>query len=142
MGVVDTSGSMCGDAIHRAVSEFMGLCEQAQAPAWLGSCDAQVHAMEKVENISDVAKVIKGGGGTDFRPGFEAIRQMDPEDRPDLLALFTDGDGPAPEVNPFPDMVVLFVLVESSWGSKVPYDSNGKEITWGDKIHVPRKKTP
>lgn len=138
MGVVDTSGSMDRVAIHRSVSEAWALCDQHGVELKLGSCDAAIHGFQKIDSIEDVAKVIKGGGGTNFNPIFEMLKKMPSEKRPNLVIIFTDGDGPAPAVNPLPDVHTIFVLVESSWGSTTPYDHNHDPITWAEMIEVPR----
>lgn len=90
--VVDTSGSMGFAEMQAALTEIDGILRASGASAVVLSCDAQVHARGKVTRAADVAKLLKGGGGTDFRPAFKALEK----DRPAVTIVITDGYGPAP----------------------------------------------
>ena len=61
-----------------------------------------------------------GGGGTDFTPVFDYIRNK--RLRPEILIFFTDGDGSCPEIRPgYP---VLWLLTDDGeapveWGFSI-----------------------
>ena len=125
-GVValDTSGSTVDD-----LPGFVGEVERlmrsfGKFELTVIECDAKVGNVTVVSSDTrphDWRKHrFSGGGGTDFTPVFEYIR--DQRIRPDVLVFFTDGDGNCPPHNPgYP---VLWLLTSDgeppvSWGIPV-----------------------
>lgn len=94
--VVDTSGSMGGAELQAALAEIDGLLRASRNEVRVMSCDSKVHRQGKVSRVADAAKLMAGGGGTDFRPAFRALEQY----RPGVTVVVTDGYGPAPESAP------------------------------------------
>ncbi len=74
--------------------------------------------------MRDARDLMKGGGGTDFRPIFQDVKQARP--RPDVLVVMTDGCGPAPEVDP-KTAHTIWLLV----GDYVRHPA-----AWGDYIEI------
>ena len=125
-GVValDTSGSTV-----EALPDFVGEVERlmrsfGKYELTVIECDA---AIANVTMVSSDTKPYDwsshsfgGGGGTDFSPVFEYIREK--RIRPNVLLFFTDGDGNCPQTKPgYP---VLWLLTEGgeppvSWGFPV-----------------------
>ena len=71
--VCDTSGSMTGDLLGRALAEVEGLLQRVGLRGTnvrVLSCDAEVHSVKRVSRASQVE--LLGGGGTDMGEG---IRQ-------------------------------------------------------------------
>lgn len=91
---VDTSGSMGTEGISRAASETAGILNAVGAAVDFVACDCEVHTMQKVRSPRQFASLFRGGGGTSFKPAFEAIEKMRP--RPNLIVFVTDGQGDAP----------------------------------------------
>lgn len=126
---VDTSGSMGPKELHEALTEVRGVLEAVGAEVDFCSCDAEVHGLGKVRSMDEVAKLVKGGGGTDFRPAFEALVKR--TTRPDVLVFVTDGCGPAPTTPP-PGVRVIWVLMgpyrqtPATWGEVVEVDDTPK----------------
>lgn len=105
--VVDTSGSMLGGDLERAVSEARGILSACGAGVTFVSCDADVHgAVKRVRTFGELAKGLQGGGGTDFRPAFLALTK-NKYDRPSVIVYATDGYGPAPEHEVIPTIWLL-----------------------------------
>lgn len=121
---IDTSGSMGQAEMVDALRETRGVLTAVGAEVDFVSCDAQVHGLGKIAKIEDVAKLLKGGGGTDFNPVFEALEKRKP--RPEVLIFVTDGCGPAPELPP-PWCRTVWVLVG-------PYKQ--RPVEWGEAIEV------
>ena len=122
--VVDTSGSMGTEEGKTAISESAGVLKAVGADVTFCAIDAQVHSLAKVRNVRDLVKLIKGGGGTDFRPAFDALaKQKRP---PEIVIFITDGCGPAPEKEP-EGMRTIWVLVGPS---------RQRPCKWGDAIEV------
>jgi len=100
---IDTSGSITDQLLTVFFSEMAGLLEEVRPQSvsvlW---CDARVHRIDMIEEVSDLAalqrKGAPGGGGTDFRPVFEAIDMM--EEQPEALVFLTDGWGSFPAEEP------------------------------------------
>jgi predicted metal-dependent peptidase len=121
---VDTSGSVGSKELAAACAEIGGVMKSLQARITVGSCDAQVHALQKVKNLSEVPALLKGGGGTDFRPLFRAAEESKP--KPDIVIVLTDGMATLPQQPPA-DMRVIWVLI-GSW--------KAKEMPFGECIDV------
>jgi predicted metal-dependent peptidase len=119
---VDTSGSMGKEELTGALIEVRGILQSVGADVDFIACDSKVHAARKVASMNDVIASLKGGGGTDFRPVFEALEKLSP--RPKVFVFATDGYGPAPEAPPF-GVRVIWLLI----GKGAP-----KPAEWGDAI--------
>ena len=127
-GVValDTSGSTVED-LPRFVSEVARLVRSfGKFELSVIECDAAVG------NVTVVSSGIKpydwrkhrfsGGGGTDFTPVFDYIRNR--KLKPDVLVFFTDGDGDCPADSP--GYTVLWLL--TNYGEP--------PVTWGVPIKM------
>jgi predicted metal-dependent peptidase len=121
--IVDTSGSMGAGELNTAISETRGVLDACGANVQFCACDAAVHTLQKVRTWKEAVSLLKGGGGTDFRPAFEAVVKDHP--KPDVVIFITDGMGPAPEEPP--PCKVIWVLVG-------PYRST--PATWGEIIEI------
>jgi predicted metal-dependent peptidase len=122
--VVDTSGSMGDAELRGAISECKGILAAVGAAVEFCACDAKVHELRPVRSWQDAVKLLKGGGGTDFAPAFEALEKKNP--RPDVVVFITDGQGPAPQMAP--PFRVIWTLV-GSYRQRPP-------VTWGEVIEV------
>lgn len=122
---VDTSGSIGNeelkkfyDAISSTLKEFA--CWHVD----LLFCDAKVHEKLSIENEDGLreafTKKIGGGGGTDFRPVFEAV------DKTAILVYLTDGYGEFPKKEP--DYPVIWVSLTDEKDVKYPDWSNSEII--------------
>ena len=104
--VCDTSGSMSEDLLAEVLSEVDGILRgvgvRRQQVSVL-SCDAAVHAVERVASARQVC--LLGGGGTNMGAGIDAAVGLRP--RPDLVVVLTDGFTPWPADGP--DRVVVVV---------------------------------
>ena len=131
---IDTSGSMGPKETFAAVTEVQGVLRAVSADVTFCACDAAVHALAPIRQLSDLAELLKGGGGTDFVPVFEALDKARP--RPEVVIFMTDGYGPAPEMPPV-GMRVIWVLVGNP--ARVPYPVNDyqAEVTYGEMIEIP-----
>ncbi len=123
--VVDTSGSMSEADLAIALRETNGVLKALGAQVTFASCDSEVGGLGTISRIEDAMKLMKGGGGTDFRPPLIALAKQRPA--PELVIFCTDGDGPAPEREP-PGMRVIWLLVGSykrrpcAWGEHIEMD--------------------
>ena len=96
---IDSSGSVDELLLGRFMAEVESL--MLLYPSYqidLLVCDARIHLHQQFVNGEPLQYVLKGGGGTDFRPVFEWIEQYGPLDP--LLLYFTDLQGRFPEVEP------------------------------------------
>ncbi len=119
---IDTSGSMYGDlATLRA--EVEGICRAVSSDIRLIQCDAAVCADNKHKRGAKLE--LKGGGGTDFNPVFDAVASS--EKRPTALVYITDGHGDFPRSAPtYP---VIWAAVGGIADSHFPF---GKVVRVGD----------
>jgi predicted metal-dependent peptidase len=96
---VDTSGSIGNDELKKFYDAISStLKEFASWHVDLLFCDAKIHnklSIDNKEGLSEAfAKKIGGGGGTDFRPVFEAVEKTA------ILVYLTDGYGEFPKQEP------------------------------------------
>lgn len=119
---IDTSGSIGEDDLKNFLSETFGILNSRNVTSIrLLACDAAVHFDKEVEKFDEMPMKIGGGGGTDFRPIFDAL-----EDKPPAVCvIFTDLAGTFPEETPrYP---VIWVSTDSNatapFGTIVCYDT-------------------
>jgi predicted metal-dependent peptidase len=122
---VDTSGSMGQREFDAAYSETGEILTTTRPQKlWLMSCDAAVHSIHELNGDCDIWSMkpeLKGGGGTDFRPAFEKVEEMNIN--PDCLIFFTDGYGSFPdEPPPYPVIWVMTTDVKPPFGEYVQVD--------------------
>ncbi len=109
LAAVDTSGSMSSYELQQVSNELAGLTRRNTRVA-LVQCDTEIHEAIWIGRGFRMIEV-KGRGGTDLRPPF--TQPVLNRFKPDLLAYFTDGYGPAPAAAP-PGVEVLWVLTGSN----------------------------
>jgi predicted metal-dependent peptidase len=118
---VDTSGSVSEAALKRTVSEASAvLAHMGGAKITFVSIDAKIHELKPVSSVDEIWANMRGGGGTDFRPLFEAARKHKP--KPDVIVFSTDGYGPAPAVEPEGIKTIWLVIdgeTPASWGEAI-----------------------
>lgn len=105
--VVDTSGSMTGDPIERAMAEVLGVVKAIGLPVRAYAVDAAVQAVARVMSARDVEKLNVGGGGTDMVVGIQAADAA----RPDVIIVISDGltGWPDPGQMPHAKLVVAVI---------------------------------
>jgi predicted metal-dependent peptidase len=131
--VIDTSASMGKAEGVAAISETLSLLKTCTQLTVM-SCDAAVHETGVISKPADLAKYIKGGGGTSFCPAFDHINKQ--HNRPDLVVVITDGGGDAPSIIPGPYRVI-WLLVGKHRQRPFVTGNYGEEISWGSFIEVP-----
>ena len=104
---VDTSGSFSPEQLKEALTEAYNMVSAFNyVDMTVISCDAKVHTVTTVHSRSDLEKVrLVGGGGTDFRPVFDWVREHKPHTNG--LVYFTDLMGTFP--NEAPSFKVLWI---------------------------------
>ena len=123
--VLDTSGSMGGDILARALSEIQGILRavgQRRVPVLC--CDAAVHGgAQRVSNALNVE--LAGGGGTDMGVGIAAAQKLQSK----VIIVLTDGFTPWPAEPPRGCQLVVGVLSpESGWEKSCPPPPYAKRI--------------
>lgn len=127
VGVIgDTSGSMGNAELAAVIRETNGVLKALGADVLFAACDSDVHGgVKKVKTATDLAKAMRGGGGTDMRPAFEEMMKSRPA--PNIIICITDGqvgDG-VPDKAP-PGVKVIWVGVgphqmrPAPWGEYLP----------------------
>mgnify|MGYP005847078309 CR=1 FL=1 len=126
---IDTSGSISDDNLKEFVSEVKGIIDSGfKFSLVVVFCDSEIQKVLEFDDyevdedtIIEIAKSIKGGGGTSHLPIFEYIEKNDIT--PDLLICLTDGYSEFPSYEP--SYPVLFVLTKNhsenlpQWGEKI-----------------------
>jgi len=110
----DTSGSMTGRETE-ILSEVQGICEDLGLALRIICIDTAVHSdTHDVKEAVDVIPHIKGGGGSDFTPGFQLLEE---EYYEGVVVAFTDGHIGVPESKPPLIKDVLWCIQPSKEGS-------------------------
>ena len=120
--VIDTSGSMTNGVLRAMVNETAAILRAlAGATITFIACDAKVHSFVQTRDLSEIRKAVKGGGGTNFTPAFDAIAEMNPQ--PDLIVFGTDGHGRYP-TEPPPQKVIWLNTgkIKVDWGEVIDID--------------------
>lgn len=103
----DTSGSMNGRE-KEILGDVGGICEDLGLSLRVMCCDTMVHTdVDGIEDALDVIPHIKGGGGSDFTPGFE---KLEDECYDGVVVSFTDGYIGVPQNKPPLIKACLWVL--------------------------------
>lgn len=123
--LMDTSGSMSGDQLGIIVRESRGILKSIGTDMDCIAIDSQIHGMKRVRDWREVAKLLKGGGGSDFRPAFEELAKR--RERPDVIIAATDGMIGVPENAPRWANVIWLLTGK---GAQPP-------CKWGHAIMVP-----
>ena len=116
---IDTSGSMGATDIAQAHAEIDAIRRQHACPVYVLDCDAVVYEGRWIQPHDPLPQP-RGGGGTDFRPVFDHLR--DQRVAADVVVYLTDGEGVFGEE---PDCHVIWVLttdVKPPWGESVQID--------------------
>jgi predicted metal-dependent peptidase len=101
--VVDVSGSVGDESLGKALREIRGILGSSRSVR-VYAVDSQVQAAADVFDVSEVKRVLKGGGGTDMGVGIAAAM----ESNPDVIIVITDGLTPWPSDPGVPVIVCLF----------------------------------
>ena len=119
---IDTSGSISEEELEEFISEVDAIKGQMRARITLLACDDKLDARgpwtyEAWETFT-LPEDIQGGGGTNFNPVFDYIRQRGRE--PDLLIYFTDAEGEFPVTEAYFDVIWLVKGKASvPWGQRI-----------------------
>jgi predicted metal-dependent peptidase len=123
----DTSGSMSG-MMEPILAEVNEIVSELGLTVRLMVCDAMLHAdVDGLNNVEDIAKNLKGGGGSDFNPAFDVLSG---EGNTSVVVAFTDGYINVPQSQPETLKGVLWCLTErghrpTTWGRAIALDSEG-----------------
>jgi predicted metal-dependent peptidase len=112
--ILDTSGSMHGDRVARAMDVIAKAVRRLRSVKVV-CFDAAIHNRKMVTSLGCFQW--EGGGGTDMG---RAIEQVDKEDRPDAIVLVTDLETPWPQRQPRARVVVAAVDSKEYWLGLVP----------------------
>lgn len=119
---IDTSGSVIGEEVQSFVQKTYNILKSTESffsriNLHIIQCDADIQAHVKITSQDEFdawlkSMVIKGLGGTDFRPVFEKVNELIEEHEfSDLRGLiyFTDGYGVSPAKKPAYETAFVFV---------------------------------
>jgi len=120
--LMDTSGSMSQDQLMRAMGEASAIFKACGASLDMVVCDARVHGSKRVRSIKEACAMLKGGGGSDFRPAFAQISKTMPKN--DIIVAATDGDICVPSCEPAGQKVIWLLIgdhanIPCSWGTVI-----------------------
>ena len=128
--VIDTSGSCSGQLVQRFLTETVSMLLDSESFSkkvhiHILQCDNQIQEDRLITSMDELEQykeqfVVKGFGGTDFRPAFEYVDKLQQDKELSSLKgmiYFTDGIGVYPKKRPNYD--VAFVFVETDYTDKL-----------------------
>jgi len=123
---IDTSGSISRPCLEQFAAEISKISYLVSEVTCM-TCDSEVHEVLKIHSFSNWLNKLhfKGGGGTDFRPVFDKIKEMGIQ--PELVIYLTDLYGQFPEKRP--NYPVLWCVTNQD--AKAP---------WGQQVELPNEK--
>lgn len=113
--VVDTSGSMGRAELTDALTETRGVVLAAGGDIVFAAVDAVVHELKPIKSIQDAVQLLKGGGGTDMRPGIDGLVKAHVH----VGVVVTDGYIPDPGENP--GIKIIWVIVGGNETFTAPF---------------------
>jgi len=116
---IDTSGSIQGALLDAFFAEVKAIYEDADPERiHLVWCDSKVHKVQTFERGEELIPEPVGGGGTDFRPVFDWIKEQGIE--PQALIYLTDMYGTFPAEAPsYPVIWAKTTSVSAPFGDEV-----------------------
>lgn len=130
---IDTSGSTSGSVVEKFLTKTYNILKTAESfgkkfNLYIIQCDSEIQEVAHIvsqEELEDYIKnfMIKGMGGTDFRPVFGYVRKLMEEKRFQKLKgliYFTDGYGTFPSERTPYDTAFVFVVPEDYEQVTVP----------------------
>ena len=127
---IDTSGSIGERELNMFFAEMAGILEDVKPKRLVVMwCDAKVHRVDEIEEAIDLVDLKKkgapGGGGTDFNPVFNEMKNLG-LDNVDALVYLTDGYGTFPKKPP--EYTVIWGSISAPESVKYPF---------GDVVEIP-----
>lgn len=117
--VQDTSGSMGTAELSVGLPEVAAILKSVGGQVDFCACDAAVHVLQPVKHWRELLGLMKGGGGTDFRPAFKALEEK--REKPSLIVFITDGQGTFPSHAPNGIKVVWLLCGAHIGENAVPF---------------------
>ena len=112
--ILDTSGSMHGDRVEKAMGVIAKAVSRLKSVKVV-SFDSRLHDRKMVTSMGQFKW--EGGGGTGMG---RAIEEVDKADRPDAIVLITDLETDWPQRQPRARVVVAAVDAKDYWLERVP----------------------
>lgn len=124
---MDTSGSMSDDDLRQCIGEMASIISLCGGNAHLILGDAEIYYSGEVDEKA-LTNLPVQRGGTDFRPIFDVIEDM--EKKPNLFIGFTDCCGPFPDDQP--DFPVIWCRPNeysnaAPWGKVIDIEIDNQE---------------
>lgn len=115
---IDTSGSIDDKTLQAFGGEIRALVQAVRpSEVHIVYCDAEVNHVDVFSPYDEMKFAPHGGGGTDFRPVAEYVREKDLS--PECVVYLTDGYGPFPERQDVPWLWCMTTDVEAPFGETV-----------------------
>jgi len=106
---IDTSASIDDELLKVFLSELYEIMQSfTHYVIELIECDASIQNIQRLTPMERLEPILKGGGGTNFRPVFDYIEDMNEDFK--FLIYFTDGKGTFPKYEPLID--TLWIMKE------------------------------
>ena len=131
--LLDTSGSMDATRLRPLLGEVQGVAEATGGRLFIIEADTQVQSEVPQDQVARYLerRIVRGRGGSDFRPAFKRVAQLKEEEGfpVRLIIALTDGGIDVPSRAPL-EIPTIFCGIEKD---KPAID----QLPFGDKVYVP-----
>jgi len=115
---IDTSASIDDELLKLFLAELYEIMQVfTHYVIELIECDATIQNIQRLTPQEPLDPILKGGGGTNFKPVFDYVMELNEEFK--FLIYFTDGKGSFPNYEPNID--VLWVMQKNSDIDEMPF---------------------
>jgi len=128
--IMDVSGSVSDPQFTQFASEISSILEELDCHVYALYVDTSVRHVDEFDQDDLPLKIeTHGGGGTDFKPGFDWLKKKGIE--PEGVIYFTDM-----QCNSFPDYIPDYPVIWVKYGPDSSWCTKPEEVPFGDYIEM------
>lgn len=128
--ILDVSGSISDPQYQQFASEISGILMELNCEVVAMYVDTDVRRVDYFTQEDLPLRIeTTGGGGTDFRPGFEEVEKLDLD--PVGLIYFTDM-----ECNRFPEKTPEYPVIWVKYGPENSWSTKADDVPFGEYIEM------
>jgi predicted metal-dependent peptidase len=115
--LIDTSGSMSEEDVGAGLAQIRHILSNLGSEVYLAVVDCSLQYFGRAKTVAEITTKLKGGGGTDLRPGFDKLTEV----KCDVIIAVSDCYASFPEKQPAGKTIFLIPNggTMAPWGKQV-----------------------